>query len=120
MRNYMKYDPNRSQANVVPMNGWGLLLQKENENIGLIDQENRGVSAARNRGIDQAEGKYLLFIDSDDYVERNSLSRSFTNPLLIEKISKRKEKKTKEKKRNIQKKALKILLTSKVKSIFSA
>jgi glycosyltransferase involved in cell wall biosynthesis len=49
-----------------------LSLQKEYDNIILIDQENQGVSQARNNGIDKACGKYLLFIDADDFVDVNS------------------------------------------------
>jgi glycosyltransferase involved in cell wall biosynthesis len=45
-----------------------LQLQKEFDNIILIDQENQGVSRARNNGIDRACGDYILFIDPDDYV----------------------------------------------------
>jgi glycosyltransferase involved in cell wall biosynthesis len=52
-----------------------LRLMKAFCNIVFIDQENKGVSLARNAGIDQAKGKYLLFIDPDDYVEPNSLGR---------------------------------------------
>lgn len=50
-------------------------LQREFDNIILIDQKNQGVSRARNNGIEKASGKYMLFIDPDDYVEPNSLKR---------------------------------------------
>lgn len=36
--------------------------------IRLINQENRGFSGARNRGIDECIGKYIMFLDSDDYL----------------------------------------------------
>jgi len=54
-------------------------LQKEFENITLIDQENQGVSRARNNGIDIAAGRYLMFIDSDDYVEKKSFASILRN-----------------------------------------
>ncbi len=49
-------------------------LQTEFPNIRLIDQENQGVSRARNNGIENASGKYILFIDPDDYVDANSFA----------------------------------------------
>lgn len=48
-------------------------LQDEIDNIILINQENRGVSAARNRGIDIAKGRYLLMVDPDDFLNTNCL-----------------------------------------------
>jgi glycosyltransferase involved in cell wall biosynthesis len=50
-------------------------LMKIYSNIVFIDQENKGVSLARNAGMDKAIGKYLLFIDPDDYVAPNSFAR---------------------------------------------
>ena len=46
-------------------------LAKKDKRIKLINKENGGLSDARNVGIDNANGKYISFIDSDDYVEEN-------------------------------------------------
>ncbi len=42
-------------------------------NITLIEQKNQGLSGARNTGIKLAKGKYIQFVDSDDYLEPNVL-----------------------------------------------
>ena len=44
---------------------------KKDERIEVIHQENQGVSNARNHGIEMAKGKYITFIDSDDYLEQD-------------------------------------------------
>ena len=41
---------------------------KENSNIKIINKKNEGVSKARNDGLKEATGKYILFLDSDDYL----------------------------------------------------
>lgn len=38
-------------------------------NVKIIDKKNEGVSIARNIGIDNSTGEYLMFLDSDDYLE---------------------------------------------------
>lgn len=42
-------------------------------NIQILHQENRGFSEARNTGIKEAQGKYLMFIDSDDLLAPNAI-----------------------------------------------
>lgn len=44
------------------------MYQKVDPRILLVDKANAGVSRARNRGIELAAGKYLQFVDSDDYI----------------------------------------------------
>lgn len=44
-------------------------------NIVVLSQENKGTSGARNTGMHYASGKYICFVDPDDYVLENSFRR---------------------------------------------
>lgn len=48
---------------------------KDYTNIIVLNQTNQGLSAARNAGLQVAHGKYVWFVDSDDWIEPNCLSR---------------------------------------------
>lgn len=48
-------------------------LANSNYQIRVVSQENRGLSAARNKGASLARGQYLYFIDSDDWIEQDTL-----------------------------------------------
>lgn len=45
--------------------------QKLDSRIKVISKKNEGVSVARNIGIDNAIGEYILFVDSDDWIEKD-------------------------------------------------
>lgn len=47
------------------------------DRIMVIHQDNGGLSAARNSGIKAATGSYMCFVDSDDLLEHNFISRLF-------------------------------------------
>lgn len=52
--------------------------QKDNRII-VIHQENKGLSGARNTGLSRATGKYICFIDSDDYINQNMIETLYNN-----------------------------------------
>ena len=51
--------------------------QKDNRVI-VIDKENEGVSIARNLGIKMSNSNYVLFLDSDDYLDINCLEKVYS------------------------------------------
>lgn len=52
--------------------------------VRLIEQENHGVAYARNRGIEIAQGRYMVFVDQDDYIREDYCRR------MLKEISSRK------------------------------
>lgn len=52
-------------------------LRSEDERIKLITQANQGVSKARNVGINNSNGKYIYFMDADDYIEKDMLENMY-------------------------------------------
>lgn len=42
---------------------------KKDSRFHILSQENRGISGSRNTGLDASKGKYLCFVDADDFVE---------------------------------------------------
>lgn len=49
--------------------------QQKSNLIRVIHKANGGLSAARNSGLEIAEGRYVLFVDSDDYLEEGSVAK---------------------------------------------
>ena len=49
----------------------------QDSRIQIIRQKNKGLSAARNAGLERARGEFIVFLDSDDWVKENSLSKLF-------------------------------------------
>ena len=47
--------------------------EKVNENIKVINQKNAGLSVARNVGVYEATGKYITFVDGDDWLKKDTI-----------------------------------------------
>ena len=54
-------------------------VQKDNRFTVINLPENKGQGNARNKGINIAKGKYITFIDSDDWVKENHIEQLYNN-----------------------------------------
>lgn len=46
------------------------------ERVKVIHQENAGASAARNAGLEACQGEYVTFVDSDDYISKDTVAEA--------------------------------------------
>ena len=49
----------------------------KDDRIIVIQTKNRGAAAARNTGLDHASGRYITFLDGDDYLAENMIARLY-------------------------------------------
>ncbi|MEF9999212.1 MAG: glycosyltransferase family 2 protein [Lachnospiraceae bacterium] len=54
------------------------VYEKEDNRIKVIHKENGGLADARNVGVSNATGDYLLFVDSDDYIDLRLIEQTVT------------------------------------------
>lgn len=77
-----KYDLNKIELILIndgsTDNTIEILNSYKNSNIKVIDKKNEGVSSTRNRGINEANGKYILFLDADDMISNNTIKKIVT------------------------------------------
>ncbi|WP_405305378.1 glycosyltransferase family 2 protein [Methanobrevibacter sp.] len=58
-------------------NSMSILNTYDDERIKIIEQENQGLSSARNVGLENSNGDYICFLDSDDYLEITALEEIY-------------------------------------------
>ena len=54
---------------------------EKDDRFKIINQSNQGLAAARNTGLTYAKGRYIYFIDSDDYIELDTLEKLYNNAI---------------------------------------
>lgn len=54
-------------------------FQKNDKRIRIFSQENLGAAASRNLGIENSKGKYILFVDADDWIEEDMCEKLYNH-----------------------------------------
>ena len=52
-------------------------MRYEDKRIKVVKKKNEGVSSARNCGIEKSTGDYIMFVDADDYIEKDYLMNMY-------------------------------------------
>lgn len=62
-----------------------IIKSYKDKRIKYFKNENQGIGKTRNFGIEKATGKYIMFVDSDDYIDKNMaklmFDKAFSNSL---------------------------------------
>lgn len=82
---------------------------KQYRNIKVINQKNAGHAAARNRGFNEAQGKYIWFVDSDDCIDKccyhfliSTMEKNMVDVMTIRRVPFYSEKEIPKEKKNYQ------------------
>ena len=51
--------------------------EKKDKRIKLLTKKNSGVSSSRNKGIELAIGKYIAFVDGDDWIDLDCVEKMY-------------------------------------------
>lgn len=61
--------------------------KKKDNRVKVFHKQNEGASSARNAGIEKANGEYICFVDSDDYVDNRYLTAFLVDSLIKDKYT---------------------------------
>lgn len=53
--------------------------QEEYSNIKVVHKENAGLGFARNTGLEYVTGKYVIFVDGDDYIQKDMVENLYND-----------------------------------------